>query len=209
LTARPLVPHHLRKLIDSLSQLPGIGRRSSQRIAFFLLSQGARFGSEFGRSVQEGTQNIARCKLCALYTDEELCPLCENPSRDRAKLCIVEYAVDIYTIEKAKVYNGLYHSLEGLLAPLDGVGPDKIRIKELRKQIKENCPEEVIIALPSSLEGETTAKFLKEDLRAQLPEKDKAKVKISRIAFGLPAGAGVEFADRATMKQAMDFRTSY
>lgn len=192
----------LSEITALISSLPGIGQKSATRIAFFLLRQPDRYINHFVSTLQKFHKNVEFCSNCGVLKDiEKTCTLC-SPERDQTMICVVEHPSDAFTIEKSGDYHGLYHVLMGCLSPLDGIGPDDIRISELKSRVMKNqtlC--EVIIATNPSIEGNATANYIAEDL------KNFKGVKVSRIAMGLAIGSQIEFADSKILSQSIKNRT--
>lgn len=193
--AVPLLPASLRDLLQDLERLPGVGPKSAQRMMFSLLHRPAEEREKFARDLLALSATTA-CRTCGMLSEEDLCTICRDPHRDRTVICVVESPVDIIAVERTGEYHGLYHVLGGVLSPLEHVGPEHLTIRALRERIKKERPQEVILALNPSTEGETTALYLEEQL-AKLP------VRITRIAQGLPTGAALEFADDLTIARAL------
>ena len=195
-------PKPVRDLIIHLKQLPGIGPRSAERIAVWLMQQGSSMTDPLGEVVRKAGTEIAECSVCGFFSGtNEGCAICEDAHRDQTVLCIVENPTDILPLERSGAYRGQYHSLGGRISPLDGIGPEDLRIGELIARLQENSFSEVILALGSDVEGEATANYLAELLQAQ------QGVNVSRLAQGLPAGGGLESADELTLMRALQGRT--
>ena len=190
-----MFPAPVEQLITELSRLPGIGRRSAQRIAFFMLRRPREEAAALAEAIVAVKDNIHFCSQCFNFTDDELCVFCRDARRDASLICVVEEPSDIIPIEKGGEYRGLYHVLGGALSPLDGVDPEHLRIKELVARIDAGGVEEVIIATNPNTTGESTAMFLADALRG--------KVRVTRLASGLPVGADLEYADEATVSRAL------
>ena len=194
-------PEVLEKLIEALGFLPGIGRRSAERIAFYLLEAPLDKVKNLSHYISQVKENIKPCNICNNFSTEELCPICKNVQRDKSVVCIVEYPKDVLALEKAAVYKGVYFVLLGSIAPLEGRGPESIDLRKLVNRIQNDQIKEVIIATDSDSEGEATAVFLRDIL-------SKFNIKISRIGIGLPLGSQIEFADSATLGKALEERKS-
>ena len=193
-------PAAIRTLIAELKRLPGIGPRSAERIALWMIqSRDARAG-EVARAIGEITATIRPCPRCGFFTTGALCEICADPARDPALICVVEQPTEILPLERTGAFRGHYHALGGRISPLDHVGPDDLRIDALLTRIKADAPAEIILALGSDVEGEATANYLATLLR-ELP------VTVTRLAQGLPAGGGLEHADELTLTRAMSGRT--
>lgn len=193
-------PRVFSRLTESLQVLPGIGKKSAERMAFYLLSYPEE-GMMIVESLEKVLSEIKFCSICGNITVENSCSVCSSSDRDRKKICIVEKPMDVFAIERAGVFDGLYHVLGGLLSPLDGKGPEDLRIEEMVKRVKEGL-NEVIIATNPTTEGEATAMFIRDILKT-------FNVKITRIARGIPVGADLDFADEITLLRAMEGRMEY
>lgn len=188
----------IENLIEELTKLPGIGRKTAQRLAFYILSMPDEEAKSIGRAIIEVKERARFCKICFNITDSEVCEFCRDPSRDRRKICVVEEPSNISVIERTGVFRGLYHVLLGHISPLDGINPEGVRIKELLERISDDV-EEVIIATNPNTRGELTAQYIRELLKDY-------KVKVTRIAYGLPMGSDIEFADEVTLGKALEGR---
>jgi len=186
-------------LIQALKKMPGIGPKSAERMAFHILRLPHSEARSLAYSILKVKESIKFCKVCGNLSEEDDCAICSNPRRDKTIICVVEQPTDIVSIEKSAAFNGLYHVLGGALSPLDGVGPDNLRIAELLARLRISRAKEVIIATDSDSEGETTALYL-----SRLLKKEKAKV--TRIAYGLPMGSNLEYADQVTLAKALKGR---
>jgi recombination protein RecR len=197
---RVAYPAAIQALIAELKRLPGIGPRSAERIALWMLqSRDARL-LEIARVIRDVHETIHACPRCGFFTTETLCEICTDPARDPAILCVIEQPTEILPLERTGVFRGRYHALGGRISPLDHIGPDDLRIDSLIERIKTELPTEIILALGSDVEGEATANYLAQLLR-ELP------VQVTRLAQGLPAGGGLEQADELTLSRAMSGRT--
>jgi recombination protein RecR len=190
----------IEKLIGSLSQLPGLGRKSASRIVYYLLKSNRSYCEDLARDILELKSAISPCRICGNFTEPQPCSICSDIQRERGILCVVEEAKDVLSIESTGEYRGLYHVLMGVISPLDGVGPENLRIGSLVNRIKEDDIQEVILATNPTVEGDTTALYLTNLL------KKEAKVSITRLALGLPVGGDLEYADRLTLARAFDGR---
>ena len=186
-------------LIQALRMMPGIGPKSAERIAFHILRLSQKEARALAYSILKVKEKIRFCMRCGNLSEEDLCNICKDQTRDTSIMCIVEQPNDILAIQKARVFKGIYHVLGGALSPLDGIEPRNLRIKELFERLKKEKIKEAIIATDSDSEGETTALYLAEQLK-------KTQVKVSRIAFGLPAGTNIEYADEVTLSNAIEGR---
>ena len=192
-------PRPLNKLINELGKLPGIGGKTAQRLAFHVLSLSDGEAQDFADAIVEAKRSVHACKICQNLTDREICGICSSPSRNAATVCVVADPKDVAAMERAREYNGRYHVLHGVISPLNHVGPDDIRIKELVERVADGGVEEVIMATNPDTEGETTAKYISRLLRP-------FGVKVTRLAYGIPVGASLEFADDATLMRALEGR---
>ena len=193
-------PAAIRALIAELKRMPGVGPRSAERIALWMIqSRDARPG-EIARAIGEVTQTIKPCPRCGFFTTEALCDLCADPARDSALICVVEQPTEILPLERTGAFRGRYHALGGRISPLDHVAPEDLRIDALIERIKAEAPAEIILALGADVEGEATANYLAGLLR-ELP------VTVTRLAQGMPAGSGLDHADELTLSRAMSGRT--
>ena len=192
-------PPSLEKLVEKFASLPGIGTKSAQRLAFHILSLPPEQARDFAETILEAKQTVHTCGICQNLTDSEICSICSNPRRDETKICVVSDPKDVIAMERAREYNGHYHVLHGVISPMNHVGPDDIKIKELVDRIANGQIEEVIVATNPDTEGETTAKYISRLIRP-------FGVKITRLAYGIPVGSSLEFADDATLMRALEGR---
>lgn len=193
------LPEPLTALASALSKLPGIGPRSAERIALHLVQSPPAEVEALAKALTEGRARVGLCNICGALTETQPCAFCSDPRRDQTVVCLVERPVDILSLEKAGVFKGVYHVLGGKLSPLNGVEPEDLRIAELEKRVDEQKVTEVIIALPSDVEGDATSFYLNKILGSR-------NVRICRIAQGLPVGSGLEFADEMTLGRALEGR---
>ena len=192
----------LERLMGNLSRLPGLGRKSASRIAYFLLRTDEALSRSLAEDLSALRRTIRNCSVCGTYTDVDPCGICTDPSRDRGSLCVVEEPRDVLTIESIHEHRGLYHVLMGAISPIDGVGPGNLRIAGLVERVGKGGVHEVILATNPTVEGETTALYLVKALK-------ETGVKISRIAFGLPVGGDLEFADTQTLARSFRGRNVF
>lgn len=192
-------PNALENLIDRFSALPGVGRKSAQRLAFHVLSLPDDEAFAFADAIQDAKRSIHRCPICQNLTDEEQCSICTSPKRDQSTICVVAQPRDVLSFERSREYNGVYHVLHGVLSPMNHVGPDDIRINELVKRVADGGVSEVIMATNPDTEGEATAMYLSRLLKP-------FEVKVTRLAYGIPVGSNLEFADEATLLRALSGR---
>jgi recombination protein RecR len=190
----------LSKLIFELSKLPGIGEKSATRMAYFILDQGADYAESLASALVNAKQKLRYCGECFSFSENELCEICEDTKRDQQQICVVERPSDVTPIEKTGSYRGLYHVLHGLLSPLDGVGPDDIKLKELLTRLKTKDVSEIIFVLNPSVEGEATGMYLSRLLKP-------IGIKVSQVAYGIPFGGTIEYTDRQTLVKALENRT--
>lgn len=191
-----MYPDSLKDLIESFKILPGIGEKTAERLAFFLINQDEEKTNFFANSIVTAKEKIHECEICNNITDKDICDICSNQLRDNKTLCVVEDVKSIFLFEKVGTYNGKYHVLKGLISPLDGVDPDDIGIDKLINRIKKEKYEEIIIAVKPSIEGETTALYIKKILEGM-------NIKVSRIASGVPIGTDIEYIDSMTLERAL------
>ncbi len=192
-------PSSILNLIKNLSKLPGIGEKTAERLAIHILRVPRREAELLSSSIMELKEKIRICSMCFGLSDSEVCNICSDQTRDHAVLCVVEQPADMVAIEKSGSFPGLYHILQGVLSPMDGVGPDDIRIRELISRIREGRIKEIVLATSTNVEGEATASYLAERLES-LP------VKVTRIASGVPMGGDLKYVDQVTLKRAMETR---
>ncbi len=189
----------LQNLIEEFEKLPGIGSKTAQRLAFFVLNQPKEKAEKFANAIIEAKKSLCYCKKCQNLSDKEICNICDNPTRDRSIICVMESPKDVLQMERTNEFKGVYHVLHGAIAPMDNVGPDDIKIKELMARIAEGGVQEVIMATNPNLEGETTAMYISKLIKP-------FGVKVTRIAHGVPVGGELEFADEITLSKAMQWR---
>jgi recombination protein RecR len=195
-------PPILRDLVRRLSKLPGLGEKSATRIAMYLLQCPREDAESLAEVIRQMRGRVSTCPRCFHFTDGELCAICADPGRDTGEICVVESTADLLAIEQSGAFRGRYHVLQGVLAPLDGIGPDDLRIGELVKRIGEEQVKEMIIATNPSNEGEATAHYLLQLLKGRL-------LRISRIAYGIPMGGDLKYTDRITLDRAMKGRQDF
>lgn len=192
-------PKPMSGLIEAFSKMPGIGPRSAQRLTFYILRSPDIEVDTLIQQIRSVNENVRSCEKCNNLSDSEECSICSDPARDKSTVCVVEGPSGIIAMEKSGAYSGVYHVLLGALSPIEGVGPEDIKIAELIQRVKKDDVTEVIIATDFTTEGETTALYLKEALKP-------SAVKVSRLARGVPAGASLEYADIATLQRALEDR---
>jgi len=190
---------HIRKLIEEFSKLPGIGVKTAQRLAFYIVNQPEDVALSFSKALIEAKRNTKYCKQCCTITDDELCPICKSDKRDQSLIMVVEEPKDLVAYERTNQYKGLYHVLHGAVSPMLGIGPNDIRIRELLVRLANDDVKEVILATNSSIEGETTAVYISKLLHP-------FNMKVSRIANGVPVGGDLEYVDEITLLRALEGR---
>lgn len=193
-------PASLTNLVERFQTLPGVGRKTAERLAFHILKSSRNEAVKLANAITELKDKISLCSVCNSLTEADPCSICSDPERDKSMVCVVEEPGNVYSIERVGEYNGVYHVLMGALAPLDGVGPDDLKISELMKRVEDGGIKEVILASNPNVEGEATAMYL-----AKLLEPTGATV--TRIARGLPMGGDIEYADEVTLSKALSGRS--
>ncbi len=189
----------LQNLINQFERLPGIGHKSAQRLAFHVLTMEEKDVQAFADALTEAHSKIHRCEKCCDLTDEQFCPICDDPSRDSSTICVVENSRDVMAFERTHEYNGVYHVLHGVISPLNGVGPEDITVKELLARLSDTSVKEVIMATNPTAEGEATAIFIARLIKPM-------GIDVSRLAYGVPVGADLEYADEFTLLKAIEGR---
>ena len=189
----------LEKLVEQFQKIPSIGRKTAQRMAFHVLDLPENEAKEFADAILEAHTKIHHCTLCHNLTENELCPICESVTRDHSLLCVVEDPRDIPAIERTREFSGVYHVLHGTISPMNGVGPDQLTIKSLVERVSKGDIKEVIMATNPTLEGDTTAMYIGKLLKP-------FEVKVTRLAYGIPVGADIEYADDVTLLRALEGR---
>lgn len=194
-----MTPDPLNQLVAQLAKLPGIGEKTAQRLAFHILRAPPEYARDLSTAIQNLVAKVRLCTRCFALTETELCRFCQDPRREERTLCVVEGVADLMAVERTHEFKGRYHVLHGVLSPLEGVGPEQLRIKELLTRLRDGSVDEVIVATNPDVEGEATALYLTRLLKP-------LGVKVSRIAQGLPMGGDLEFADQATLARALTAR---
>lgn len=189
----------LAKLIRELEKMPGVGPKSAQRMAFHILRMPDEEARALAEAIIEVKERIVTCKRCFNFTDEELCPICRNPSRDTSVLCVVADVRDLMAIERTQEYRGLYHVLQGVISPMDGVGTEQLRIRELLQRLQSEPVREVIIAMNPTIEGDATAMYLSRLIKP-------LGIRVTQLAHGMPVGGDLDYADQATLISALEWR---
>ena len=202
-----VLPRSVEQVIEEFSRLPGVGPKSASRMAYHYLRSPNGDATKLANALKDMDESVKNCKSCFNVTDKDECDLCSSPLRKKDKLCIVEEPLDVVAFENSSVYDGLYFVLGGVISPAEGVGEDELRFKELEGRVKELLKDkdivEIIVATNPSLEGEATASYIIDLFKNLLKE---GKIKITRLAMGLPTGADLEYADRLTLKKALEGR---
>ena len=193
-------PASLENLVDHFAALPGVGRKSAQRLAFYVLGLSDDEARSFADAITDAKKNVHCCRICQNLTEGDICSICASQTRDKSIICVVSEPRDVLSIERGREYNGTYHVLHGVLSPMSHVGPDDIRIKELLVRVAEEDVEEVIMATNPDTEGEATAMYLSRLLKP-------FGIKVTRLAYGIPVGSNLEFTDDATLNGAIEGRT--
>lgn len=195
--ARNVVP--LANLIEQFERLPGIGHKSAQKLAFHILNMTDKQAKRFADTIMLAHEKIHRCSICCDLTDSDVCNICLDDKRDRTTICVVENSKDVIAIERTREYNGMYHVLHGSISPMNGIGPDEITIKELLNRLNNDEVQEIIMATNPTVEGEATAMYISRLIKP-------LGIKVSRLAYGVPVGADLEYADEITLTRAIEGR---
>ena len=185
----------LERLIEQFSKFPGVGRKGATRMAYQVLSMQPEQAMELSKAIQDAHTRLHRCRVCMNYTEQDVCKICSSPKRDHSMICVVESPRDIVSFERTREYNGLYHVLHGLISPMDGVTADQLCVKELLARFTDGTVKEVIMATNPTVEGEATAMYLAKLIKP-------LGVRVSRLAYGLPVGSSLEYADETTLFRA-------
>lgn len=196
------VPKSVASLIEAFEQLPGIGPKTAARLTYYLLHAPDGLSDQLSSAVSDLKKRTKICSICQNITETDPCEICEDENRDKSIICIVEDPLDVWAIEKSRSFNGLYHILHGVIAPLENIGPEELKIRELLPRLKNGEVKELIMATNPSMEGEATAMYLQRLIKP-------LKVKITRIARGIPTGAEIEYADEITVRRAFEGRKEY
>lgn len=189
----------LSKLVEQFERMPGIGHKSAQRLAFYVLNMTKQEAEDFSKIILEAHEKIKRCSVCCNLAEDEKCPICKSDSRDKSVICVVEDPRDVIAFERTHEYNGTYHVLHGVISPMNGIGPEDITIKELLSRIGDGEVKEVIMATNPTVEGEATAMYISRLLKPM-------GITVSRLAYGIPVGAELEYADEVTLTKALEGR---
>ena len=189
----------LNELINQFSRLPGIGKKTAQRLAFSILEQPQERAKQFADALIEAKQKIHLCKCCQALTDLEICSICSDIQRDKSVICVVEEPKDVLAFERTREYKGFYHVLHGVISPLDNIGPEELKIKELIKRLSSGEVKEIIMATNPTVEGEATASYISRLVKPM-------GIKVTRLAYGIPVGGDLEYADEFTLARALEGR---
>ncbi len=189
----------LARLIEQFERMPGIGKKSAQRIAFYVLGMSDNEAKNFAQCVIDAHEKIHRCSVCGDLTDAELCPICSNAARDKSLVCVVENPADVLAFERTREFKGTYHVLHGAISPINGIGPEELNIKSLITRVASGEVSEVIMATDPTVEGEATAMYLSKLIKP-------LGVTVSRLAYGVPVGGDLEYADEVTLQRAIEGR---
>ncbi len=190
----------LQNLIEQFERMQGIGHKTAQRMAFYVLDLSNEDAKRFAQAITDAHTKIRQCKICCDLADDELCPICKSETRDKSVICVVEDPRDVAAIERTHEYNGTYHVLHGAISPKNNIGPDQIKIKELLARLNDGVVEEVIMATNPTVEGEATAMYIGRLLKPM-------GITVSRLAYGVPVGADLEYADEVTLSRALEGRS--
>jgi recombination protein RecR len=190
------LPEPISRLIDSLSKLPGIGEKSATRLAFHILKSPLKYAESLAKSITDAKSKVTLCPICYSFTEDKLCDICKDEERDNSIICVVEQPADLVAIERSGEFNGKYHVLHGVISPIDGIGPEELRMKELLSRLGEGKVKEVIIATNTDVEGEATALYLAKII-------NPLRIEVSRIAHGIPVGGDIEYIDEITLSKAL------
>ncbi len=189
----------LAKLIEQFERMPGIGHKTAQRLAFYVLNLSKQQAEEFSATILSAHEKIRQCTCCCNLAEDELCPICKNEGRDKSIICVVEDPRDVFAFERTHEFEGTYHVLHGVISPMNGVGPEDITIKELLARMADGVVQEVIMATNPTVEGEATAMYISRLLKPM-------GITVSRLAYGVPVGADLEYADEVTLTKALEGR---
>lgn len=192
-------PTALERLTEEFARLPGIGGKTAQRLAFYVLGMSEEDARDFAEAILQAKREVHTCPVCQNLTDAELCSICADDTRDHSQICVVAEPKDVIAMERAREYNGVYHVLHGVISPLNHVGPDDIRIRELLRRVSEGNVSEIIMATNPDTEGEATAMYISRLLRPM-------EIRVTRLAYGIPVGSQLEYADEVTLLRALEGR---
>lgn len=197
-----IVPSAVEKLIEELGKLPGVGPRTAERLAFHMLKADPHKAQSLGAALDSLHAGVHSCRVCHNFAEADTCAVCEAPGRERQTIAVVEEPFDVVALEKTGLYQGLYHVLGGVISPIDGIGPDALEISSLLRRVETDGIEEVILATNPSLEGESTAMYIRQQL-------EPSGIKVTRLARGLPVGGDLEYADQITLGRALQGRQTF
>lgn len=189
----------LDRLVEQFERLPGIGRKTARRLAYYVVTRGDGMAKRFSEALVDAVDKIKYCTVCQNLTDGEVCSICSSDSRDRSVICVVEDAQDVMAFERTREYRGLYHVLHGVISPLDGIGPDQLKIRELMSRLSSGEVTEIIVATNPTVEGEATASYISRLVKSM-------GIKVTRLAYGIPVGGDLEYADEVTLSRALEGR---
>lgn len=189
----------LNELVNQFEKLPGVGKKTAQRLAYYIISQPKERAKKFADALINAKEKIHYCSCCQSFTDLDICDICSDEKRDRTTICVVESPKDVQVFERTREYNGLYHVLHGAISPLDSIGPDQLKIRELMVRLNDSNIKEVIVATNPTVEGEATASYLSRLIKPM-------GIKVTRLAYGIPVGSDLEYADEVTLSRALDGR---
>ncbi len=189
----------LETLVEQFEKLPGIGHKTAQRLAYYILGVPKEEAEKFSQAILEAHEKIHYCRVCCNLTDEELCPVCRSNTRDKSVICVVEDPRDVFALERTNEFNATYHVLHGVISPLSGIGPDQLHIKELLARVADSQVKEVIMATNPTVEGEATAMYISRLLKPM-------GIRVTRLAYGIPVGGDLEYADEVTLSRAIEGR---
>ena len=195
-------PASIQNLIKNISRLPGIGEKTAERLALHILRGSRQEAQQLAHSIQSVKDKVRLCTRCFALSDGDMCGLCSDPARDPSFLCVVEQPADMVAVEKSAAFRGMYHILSGALSPMNGIGPEDIRVRELITRVEEDQVKEVVLATSTNVEGEATASYLAQILA-------KYQVKVTRIASGVPMGGDLKYVDQVTLKRALETRHAF
>lgn len=190
----------LEELIDCFQKLPGIGRKTAARLAMFVISDKSGYSEKFAAALKNAKNEIKYCSLCQNITDSDVCSICSDDMRDRSVICVVEDPQDVMAFERTREFNGLYHVLHGVISPLDGIGPDQITVKDLMTRLTDGTVKEIILATNPTVEGEATSSYIARLIKPM-------GIKVTRLAYGIPVGGDLEYADEVTLSRALEGRS--
>lgn len=189
----------LDKLVEQFERLPGIGKKTARRLAYHVITRQDNMAGQFAEALLEAKANIKYCTHCQNLTDGEICGICADPTRDNSVICVVEDAQDVMAFERTREYKGLYHVLHGAVSPLDGIGPEQLKIRELMTRLSDDIVKEIIVATNPTVEGEATASYISRLVKTM-------GIKVTRLAYGIPVGGDLEYADEVTLQRALQGR---